>query len=576
MDGAALFAFVAAVGFGWQPMPDGSERYEYIVQIDQDLAATLADGKSIPIVGEVPEGIRPIGRVRVVVGPGDVPRERLVTRLKPAVAELAAQPAAAQPAAAQSAIQPSAAEQSIVVRGQNATSPGQYNPYAAPPYQPPVAQPLADAAAAAANAWNGGTAAAPPPTSDQLFNGVSAAAESAWNDNVAAPAAQALNNAAQGMQNQLVAPLQQGINNAANQFQQNLGAVGQNPQAAAAALGDRTKAMVNELTRSATPQPALTARDVRGAAQPIAPQATVAPPATGRAAAPSAGDATAPVSAWNQDAPPASNPLRAGVEPFAGSTAGSGASEWNNGASQFPPGPPLSPPTAGNSGVAGQPTTPPLGAQPAEINEWNGAAAPTSLPPGQPAAGMAANDPWQGVPAPTASPPLGAADGSPLAGQPVTPFGGATGGLSTGFGTTLSPPPVGAPSIDATMLSQSPDRPLDGAAAPSTGLGGVPATTASTGMSAPPATRPDIFAMNRDNPAAPQPVAAAPAKTPAAAADGASGGDNAVVTLVAWVLLFGSAFGNLYLFWSYLDVRQKYRALVRKSARAVGSRFSAA
>jgi hypothetical protein len=32
----------------------------------------------------------------------------------------------------------------------------------------------------------------------------------------------------------------------------------------------------------------------------------------------------------------------------------------------------------------------------------------------------------------------------------------------------------------------------------------------------------------------------------------------------------------MYLFWSYLDVRQKYRSLVRKTARAVGSRFSAA
>jgi hypothetical protein len=52
--------------------------------------------------------------------------------------------------------------------------------------------------------------------------------------------------------------------------------------------------------------------------------------------------------------------------------------------------------------------------------------------------------------------------------------------------------------------------------------------------------------------------------------------DNAIVVLAAWVLLSGSVAGNLYLFWSYLDVRQKYRALVRKTARAVGSRFSAA
>src|SRR5688572_23195086 len=104
MDGAALFALIAAVGFGWQPMPDGSERYEYIVQVDEDLAATLANGKSIPIVGEVPEGIHPSGRVRIVVGEETLPRERLVTRLKPAVAQ-------------------TDADESIVVRGQNAVAP---------------------------------------------------------------------------------------------------------------------------------------------------------------------------------------------------------------------------------------------------------------------------------------------------------------------------------------------------------------------------------------------------------------------------------------------------------------------
>jgi hypothetical protein len=43
--------------------------------------------------------------------------------------------------------------------------------------------------------------------------------------------------------------------------------------------------------------------------------------------------------------------------------------------------------------------------------------------------------------------------------------------------------------------------------------------------------------------------------------------DNAALVLAAWVLLSGSVAGNLYLFWSYLDVRQKYRALVRKTAR---------
>ena len=51
---------------------------------------------------------------------------------------------------------------------------------------------------------------------------------------------------------------------------------------------------------------------------------------------------------------------------------------------------------------------------------------------------------------------------------------------------------------------------------------------------------------------------------------------NLFAVLLAWVLLCGSAAGNLYLFWSYLDVRTKYRALVRDSSRAIARRFSAA
>jgi len=42
------------------------------------------------------------------------------------------------------------------------------------------------------------------------------------------------------------------------------------------------------------------------------------------------------------------------------------------------------------------------------------------------------------------------------------------------------------------------------------------------------------------------------------------------------VLLSGSVAGNLYLFWSYVDVRNKYRALVRKTARAVRGALSPA
>jgi len=615
MDGAALLALFAAVGFGWQPMPDGSERYEYIVQVDQDLAATLAAGKSIPIVGEVPEGIHPIARVRVVVGEDSLPRERLVTRLKPVVV-VSAGDAAAEDAAA---------EESIVVRGQNAVAPNQYNQYAAPQYQAPAAQPLADAAAAAASAWNGGAAGAPAPSSQQLFDNTSAAAESAWNDNVAAPAAQALNNASQGLQNQVVAPVQQGINNAANQFQQS---VGQNVQSTAASLGDRTKNLVNELAQPLTPQPAQTARGLRQQ-QAAAPVAAVSPPATGAAAsttpyngAPYNGMAAAPPSGWNQESPPSTNPLRTGVDPSTSAQAAAAPTEWNNQPQPtgFPAGAPLAQPNLGNSGVAGQPfqqqSPPPMASSTTpNVNDWNSTTQPVATTPvaaGQPTAGnggFGGNDPWQGVPDPRTPAAAGATSpGGALAAEPAAPYRGAGAGGLNNFPTTpplnsaglgasppnLSPPnltspSVATPGIDRNMLSQAPGRPLDGSTTPTTGHGGVPAASVSTGQgSQQPPARPDIFTMNRQNPAttptangqqlANQPPTnlANAGGAPNVAAATASGKDNAVITLVAWVLLFGSAFGNLYLFWSYLDVRQKYRSLVRKTARAVGSRFSAA
>jgi hypothetical protein len=65
-----------------------------------------------------------------------------------------------------------------------------------------------------------------------------------------------------------------------------------------------------------------------------------------------------------------------------------------------------------------------------------------------------------------------------------------------------------------------------------------------------------------------------PSASPVANSAPAKSGDNSALVVAAWVLLVGSVAGNLYLFWSYLDVRQKYRLMVRKSARAVG-RYSA-
>ncbi len=81
----ALGANLSGMGvlFGWQPMPDDSEKVEYIVQIEPALAATLREGQSIPITSDIPEDVGPIGRIRIVVGSEQLPRQNLATRLKP-------------------------------------------------------------------------------------------------------------------------------------------------------------------------------------------------------------------------------------------------------------------------------------------------------------------------------------------------------------------------------------------------------------------------------------------------------------------------------------------------------------
>lgn len=594
MDGAALLALFAAVGFGWQPMPDGSERYEYIVQVDEELAATIASGKSIPIVGEVPEGIHPIGRVRLVIGDDALPRERLVTRLKPVV-DASAKGASGT---AQAAPAGKSADKSIVVRGQNATAP--YNPYAAAP--------------------------APAPSGSQLFESASTAATQAWNENVAAPASQAIANAGQNLQDQIGAAAQQQYDNAANQLQQGVNNLGQNLQNSASSLGNRSKGIVDELGRSLTQQPAATGRSVRNQAN-ATPLTAVAPPATGAAASASPyngapynnGATAAPVTDWNSNVPPATNPLRqdASVLPPAQAQTqqqAPDANEWNGQPNQnaFPPGPPLAQPNP-NAFAGGQPA-PAAAAPPSSFGtpsaadagaEWNNAPELTNTATAPPAASgngfgnpsaagnngtLAEGDPWRGVPDPQAPVTSGAAAPSLAGGQPA-PFGGAganwpgaSGGASpTGGNTNLavSPPHIAAPEIREGMLGQSPNRPLEGAGSLATAPTGTGATNVSTNGGATPSVTRDIVFPNKQpsstNPAGQQPNNNSHLATQPNATTGApASGDNAVVTLVAWVLLFGSVFGNLYLFWSYLDVRQKYRSLVRKTARAVGSRFSAA
>lgn len=85
MQSAAFYLMASffAVSYGWRPMPDDSQSYEYVVQLDQELVSRLERGESIPISTDIPEEIQPIRRIRLVVGNENLPRQKLVTALKP-------------------------------------------------------------------------------------------------------------------------------------------------------------------------------------------------------------------------------------------------------------------------------------------------------------------------------------------------------------------------------------------------------------------------------------------------------------------------------------------------------------
>jgi hypothetical protein len=545
MDGAALLLLVSSVGvaFGWQPMPDGSQRYEYVVQVEPDLVKTLADGQSIPIVSDVPEQVQPIGRIRLVVGREALPRQRLVTRLKPA--------------------NDGSDESGVALAQYNqpygdqryGTTPQQ----ASPSTRNPHAQPQSASEQDGASSWNSQQEAAPitptesgPPSGQQLFGQTSPGAAT-WNHGrtlesaAAEMAAAPLNRANQNLQH-AVDPLKRGIERLDGEV-----------RSAADNLGDRTKSLVDELR-----QP-LQQQQLPANTRPLA--STAAPPNA---------------QAWNQEESTGApdNPLRDGnSQP--GPT-------WNNEAAAPPTDTRTQAPPFVNNQSPGQQSA-------TTGSSWNDAPDAANNPQ---LPKSALGDPWAGVPDPRPRAGMaGSSSGSPadvpgLATRPL-PFGGLGSNQSTtgpqfpnlGPGpsqqqTTGSVPSLQpntdpaaalatAPSaaVGARMLNQPADRPLDGVASPQ--------TTATAPVASP-------ANINRfpANPAAasqathPATAAAAPSLPTNAAAPAPR--DNTVAVLAAWVLLSGSVAGNMYLFWSYLDVRQKYRALVRKTARAVGSRFSAA
>ncbi|MAT71261.1 MAG: hypothetical protein CMJ58_17255 [Planctomycetaceae bacterium] len=231
-----------------------------------------------------------------------------------------------------------------------------------------------------------------------------------------------------------------------------------------------------------------------------------------------------------------------------------------------------------------------------------GAASPTGAQAG--AGGLASQWPGnQGAGATTSAQPPWYGDGSPrTAAQPTGAAGGGTsfdGGPSfprssfpdytqNGAGGAGQQPPAGQggsnpPSITGDMLAGDASAPLDGDPSALWPASHSNPTGADAGQGDAAAGHGDA-ATNAANPNAPgndRPTAADfgwdnPDAQTAGGAQPPASDRNVIPVIVAWTLLFSSVAGNAYLLWSYLEVRMKYRTLVRRGGQGVRTRFGAA
>ncbi|HJQ79787.1 MAG TPA: hypothetical protein VJ828_07520, partial [Lacipirellulaceae bacterium] len=74
---ALLYVVLGGVNYGWQPADDAEDGYEYIVQVEPELAGAMRRGNAAPIESNVPAEVAPIRKVRIVVGRGELPRETI-------------------------------------------------------------------------------------------------------------------------------------------------------------------------------------------------------------------------------------------------------------------------------------------------------------------------------------------------------------------------------------------------------------------------------------------------------------------------------------------------------------------
>lgn len=487
-----------AVMFGWQPMPDGSPQYEYVVQIEPELLATMKEGTTIPISSEVPEEIRPIARIRIMVGSGELPRQSL-----PAHRSAAAKPWPAQETRA-----------GLVETQYNVPTTDRYNNQQILPADNRMGQVL-------------------PPSSPPLAN------DGDFGQTLQRSAEAARNTASAGD----ILPPDSQIRPA-----QTAPRYAQPIESASPQSGNQA-----DISRLFGPEP--TAR--QGQVQPVdqrtssdryatspSPDQSILPPARATGAS-SADD-------WRaNETPSTTNRIQRLDEPITAST----PTNQRTGAT-----PPSAP------GVFNAPW-PPLErfADAPLAQEWNNRTAADSRSATQPVTSGSNGSDWPNVRTTSGTNSLEVADRS-------TAGGGRPLGDSLSFPPATNSQPSGdhiqspspAPEIRREMLRE----PADAALVTASGEPVRP-TAASFPPNVPPPPAPQ-----HQFPSAPTanpvdlPAAGQPAPTATAAAN--TGASKTLPLLLSWVLLSGSGAGNLYLFWSYLDIRQKYRDLVRTARRKLG------
>ncbi|MCA9232355.1 MAG: hypothetical protein KDA57_17030, partial [Planctomycetales bacterium] len=523
------------------------------------LVATLEEGQSIPISSDIPDDIRPIGRMRIVVGDQPLPRTQLTTVLKPWPEALEKQ---SRDGVIETQYTVPPVERSTPDRYANAQSQAILPPNDAPPS---VSQQLAQAV------QNQGSQILPPQDSPGLVGAVQGATQQLGNqlrnvgESVRTDAQQMFGNAGDinppgflGQVGDTVGRVQQGIQQGVEPFRQAAEQTGQQLRNAAEGIGQRTREVVDQFGRPLGQQSILSSGSNDSQ--------SILPPDSAAAGQQLVGDQNTqrgrrldqPVGsnlqndwqtpAWNDpqailpgDNPQSSVGQNSSFSPSSDSTPGNFDAPWpilpreeyQNQASQQNQAIQTWPNNPQNDryDLANHPT---LGASPTSSDDrYNNSS----------------NDQWPTGPSFPANEgnPSPALASSGQGNQPATQGNGA-------------PWPVGnssAPEIRSEMLDQPIDSDLQT-------VGTQPASQASSG--APTSNQPtrasdfgwDTSSMQSNSPSN----------------NGTNSPTNVFPLVLSWVLLSGSGAGNLYLLWSFWDVRNKYRGLVhnaRGSNRYAGS-----